>query len=131
MLSRPALQGTNLVRGAGHASSSEPPSSGSNQQLAGVLCQCCLINPCGPPGSAVETVSVTQQSITAFPFLTATRWGRFIITVNAVVAFIVDISFLVYSSVNSLFLLTVCCSTFCSAAQICVQFLFGYNHSSY
>lgn len=79
----------------------------------------------------METVFVTQQSITAFAFLTATHWGRFIITVNAVVAFIVDISLLVYSSVNGLFLLAVCCSTFCSAAQIRVQFLFGYNHSSY
>lgn len=42
--------GTNLVRGAGHAPSAEPLGSGSNQQLAGVLCQRCLINPCGPPG---------------------------------------------------------------------------------
>lgn len=48
--------------------------------------------------------------------MTSVHCGSVIITVNVVVSFLVETSFILNSSVNDLFLLAVYCSTFCSAA---------------
>lgn len=59
-----------------------------------------------------ETSFVSQGKITVFVVIC----GSFIITVNAVVSFLVEMSLILNNSVNDPFLFAVYCSTFCSAA---------------
>ena len=59
---------------------------------------------------------VSQGKITVFVVMTSVHCGSFIITVNIVVSFLVETSFILNNSVNDLVLLAVYCSTFCSAA---------------
>lgn len=62
----------------------------------------------------VKSHSVSQGKITVFVVMTSVHCGSFIITVNVVVSFLVETSFILNSSVNGLVLFAVHCSTFCS-----------------
>lgn len=64
----------------------------------------------------VQPHFISQVKITVFAVMTSVHCGSVIITVNAVVSFLVETSSILNNSVNDLVLLAVYCRNFCSAA---------------